>query len=207
MICFDFHFVFGGFLLVTSYFWDVPFKNRKHDSGTFSCYYRAIILSCEHKPMAIKQPYIWGCKMGLFWVHNTQFFPFTKLSLYSNWQWLLTCVSSFFFRPHLTHQLCLSPDSAGVTFFLRSGKISSPPSCEPPSPCINNVSSSTEESLFLRSGVGYKEESRCRNQERGAEVAPFSGGLLTEIGCFLNRSAPVSAGPGSDSASHSSRIS
>lgn len=152
-------------------------------------------------------PIFEAVKWDFFWVHNTQFFPFTKLSLYSNWQWLLTCVSSFFFRPHLTHQLCLSPDSAGVTFFLRSGKISSPPSCEPPSPCINNVSSSTEESLFLRSGVGYKEESRCRNQERGAEVAPFSGGLLTEIGCFLNRSAPVSAGPGSDSASHSSRIS
>ena len=60
---------------------------------------------------------------------------------------------------------------------------------------------------FLRPGVGYKEEYRCGSQERRAEVAPFSGGLLTEIGCSLNRSAPVSAGPGSDSASHSSRIS
>ena len=112
-------------------------------------------------------------------------------------------ITDFFFRP----QPCLSPDSARVTFFLRSGKISSPPSCKPPSPCINNVSTSTEESLFLRPGVGYKEESRCRNQERGAEVAPFSGGLLTEIGCLFNRSAPVSAGLGWDSASHSSRIS
>lgn len=107
-----------------------------------------IVLSCEHKPMTIKQPYIWGCE-----VHNTLL-----------WQWLLTSVRRFFFRPHLTHQLCLSAVSARVRFFLRSGKISfPPPSCEPPSLFISNVSSGTEESLFpppwcrLQRGIQMRE--------------------------------------------------
>lgn len=88
-----------------------------------------------------------------------------------------------------------------------------PLGCEPLSPLINNVSGSIEESLILHPGASYKEKFRCRSQERGAEVCRFSrtgmdlrNGLLTKIGCFLKRRVLVSAGPGSGSASHSSRI-
>ncbi len=42
---------------------------------------------------------------------------------------------------------------------------------------------------------------------RGWSILQKKNGLLTKIGCFRKRRALVSAGPGSDSASPSSRIS
>lgn len=95
-------------------------------------------------------------------------------------------------------------------FFQHDGhvlleKSFSPPSCEPLSPFINNVSCG----VVLRSGAGYKEKCRCRSQERGSRggtTLQEGNGLLAKIGCLLKRRALVSAGPGSDSASHSSSL-
>ena len=90
----------------------------------------------------------------------------------------------------------------------------SPLSHERLSPFINNVSGCIEESLLLHPAAAYKEKFRCRSQERRDEVVRFSrtgldlrNSLQTKIGCVLKRRALVSAGPGSDPASHSSRIS
>lgn len=175
----------------------------------------------EHSPV-ITEPLFcpvninqWQSSNPIFEAVKWDFFEYTTLNFFhlpsypftltDSDYWLVLAAFSFALIWRISSAYLLTARGSHSSWEVE--KFHPPPSCEPPSPCINNVSSSTEESLFLRSGVGYKEESRCRNQERGAEVAPFSGGLLTEIGCFLNRSAPVSAGPGSDSASHSSRIS
>lgn len=85
--------------------------------------------------------------------------------------------------------------------------------CEPLSPFISDVNASIQKSLILRPGVSYKEKFWCGSSGRRARVGRFSrtgmdfrNGLFTKIGFFFDRRAQVSAGSGSDSASHSSRI-